>query len=204
MKRFKFILRFLIIIEIALLMVSCNQATETQEVADAIESPPTQTSLPPTPTAMPPTETQVPPTETEVLPTTTNVPPTKTPTSEPINLTEVAFTASDLLGTWILEARPDTGMILEVKNICKYFEKEGSVGIGAYDLNGDVVTFTDYDCIKLVGGVVQMYTCSADYKVTFYKDDNDQAYLTFELIGEDEHTYRKWVTSFVSLWIKVE
>ena len=192
----------MILFWIAVLLVGCAQAAETLEEAAIIESSPTKTQLPPTPTAIPPTETQVPPSETEVPPTATEVPPTETPSTEPTKiLTEVGFTEADLLGTWILEARPDTGMILEVKNICKYFEKAGTAGIGAYDLNGDVVTFTDYDCIKLVEGVVQMYTCSADYKVTFFKDDNDQAYLTFELIGEDEHTYRKWVTSFVSLWI---
>ena len=205
MKNCKLILKIICLVGSMMLLVGCSQGSEPQEAAEVAEVNPTETALPPSPTEIPPTATQIPPTETSLPPTETQVPPTETPTTEPTkDLTEVEFTEADLLGTWVLEARPEISEIFEGNGVSKYSEGEGNVDIGTYQLNGDVVTFTDDDCVRIVGGIAQEFTCSADYKATFYKDENDHAYLTFELIGEDEHVFRKFTLTFYSLWVKVE
>ena len=196
MHQFRLFLKIMFLFGIVLLLVGCAQATETQqeEVAEITEPPPTETQLPPTPTA-----TQVPPTETEVL-------PTETPTTEPTKvLTEVEFIKDDLLGTWVSDKQPNMSMSFEENGKAKLFEKGVLSGeIADYDLKGDVLSHTLSDCVRMVGGATEFFTCSADYQLTYYTDEDNQAYLSFELIGEDLHNYRKGLLSSGALWAKVD
>jgi hypothetical protein len=204
MKPPKLILKILIFFGITILLVGCSQASEPQEVAEEIESPPTETRLPPTPTEIPPTATEIPPTKTQVPPTETEAPPTETPTTAPTKvLTEQEFTEGDLLGLWTSEKQPNMSMSFEENGLSKLFERGLLAGeIADYELKGDVLNHTLGDCTRMVGGAIEFFTCSADYRITYFMDEDNQAYLGFELIGEDEHSFRRMMFGSGALWVK--
>lgn len=204
MDQSKLFLKIMILFWIAVLLVGCNQETETLEEAALIEDSPTETQIQPTPTAIPPTETEIPPAETKVPPTDTKAPPTKTPTTEPPkNLSEMAFTQSDLIGIWVSDKQTNSKISFEENGKSKLYRNGVLVGkIAYYKLQGNVCSHTLSDCIKVVGGTVQEFTCSAEYKITYYQDEDSQIYLSFELIGEDEHSFRRMMFGSGSLWVK--
>lgn len=169
-----------------------------------LENPPTENQIPPTPTAIPPSETEIAPTETEVPPTATEAPPTETPTAEPTKvLTEQAFTEGDLLGKWTSDKDNNLSISFEDNGKSKLFERGLLSGeIADYELKGDVLSHTLGDCMRMAGGAMEFFTCSADYRLTYFMDEDNQAYLGFELIGEDEHSFRRMMFGSGALWVK--
>jgi hypothetical protein len=204
MHQFRLPLKILILCGIALLLVGCVQVTETLEEAAIEESSSTETKIPPTPTAIPPTETEIPPTETRIPPTATKAPPTETPTTAPTKvLTEKEFTEGDLLGKWTSDKDSNLSISFEDNGKSKLFERGLLSGeIADYELKGDVLSHTLGDCMRMVAGAMESFTCSAEYRVTYFTDEDNQAYLGFELIGEDEHSFRRMMFGSGALWVK--
>lgn len=199
MQQFIFFLKILIVFCFFLLLVGCTQETETVDEAAIIESTPTETQLPPTLTEIPPTATQVPPTQTKV-------PSTKTPTTESTKvLTEVAFTKADLLGLWTSEKQPNMSMSFEENGVSKFFADGVLAKYAArYELQEDMLSTTMDNCDRIVDGVLELFTCTGEYRLTYYTDEDNQAYLSFELIGEDLNNFRRGMLSSGAFWVRTD
>ena len=196
----KFLFQIFFLLGFAILITGCAQETETQEKSVGTDILPTETQLPPTPTEIPPTETQL-------IPTETVIPPTEIATREPPNNAKVIeFYGSDLLGTWVSESPQGLRMTFEENGNNPLYQGEeiNYDANGRYELHGDVLSHTLKNCTKVIGVQVHEFTCTAEYKITLYRDESNQVYMDLLLIGEDEHSFRKFMLASPYFWLKVE
>ena len=207
MKHLKFLLQIFIILGAVIFFVGCSQETPIQEPETETKIPPTETRIPPTATTIPPTKTQIPPTETKAPPTETQIPPTEIATLKPPeNAIVIEFTESDLLGTWVSESPQGLRMTFQENGNNPLYEGEtiDYNANGRYELHGDVLSHTLNNCTKVIGIQVHEFRCTAEYKITMYRDDNNQVYMGLVLIGEDEHSFRKYMLGSPYFWLKVD